>query len=109
MHTMPDHPATRTITGLDTMLAEIQFFLDHPRTQQNQWVAKGRIWKPVLEQAKMDLAAEAEHYSLLSEAYQAVWEVLRHLGSDDLGLYLARCAARGRICLTRSGARSCPS
>ncbi len=79
---MPDHPATRTITGLDTMLAEIQFFLDHPRTQQNQWVAKGRIWKPVLEQAKMDLAAEAEHYSLLSEAYQAVWEVLRHLGLE---------------------------
>lgn len=79
---MPEHPASRTIADLNKMLAEIQYFLDHPRTQQNQWVAKGHTWKPVLEQAKADLSTEAEHYNLLAEAYQAVWITLQHLGLE---------------------------
>lgn len=79
---MPEHPASRTIRDLDKTLSEIQYFLDHPRTQQNQWVAKGQKWKPILEQAKADLQAESEHYYFVVEAYQTVWDTLQRLGLE---------------------------
>src|SRR5437870_1579091 len=79
---MPDHPAARTIAELEKMLIEIQYFLDHPRTQQNQWVAKGHTWKPILQQAKAELQTEADHYNLVAEAYQSVWEMLQRLGLE---------------------------
>src|SRR5262245_8296124 len=79
---MPEHPASRTIADLDKALSEIQYFLDHPRTQQNQWVAKGQTWKPILQQAKADLQAESDHYNFVAEAYQAVWDTLQRLGLE---------------------------
>jgi hypothetical protein len=79
---MPEHPAARTIADVDTILSEIQYFLDHPRTQQNQWVAKGQTWKPILQQVKADLQAESEHYTIIAEAYQAIWMALQHVGLE---------------------------
>nr|WP_139088723.1 hypothetical protein [Oscillochloris trichoides] len=79
---MPEHPSKRTLADLETMIKDIQYFLDHPRTQQNRWVAKGQSWIPILEHAKEDLQSEIEHYDIILEAYQATWIVLRNLGLE---------------------------
>jgi hypothetical protein len=79
---MAEHPSKRTLEGLETMIQEIQYFLDHPRTQQNRWVAKGHTWIPVLRHAKEDLQTEIDHYDIMIEAYQAIWTALKAVGLE---------------------------
>lgn len=61
----------RTIEALETMIAEMQFLVEHPRMQQKRWVAKGKTWLPVLHNAKEDLAIES---------YRAIMAVFERLG-----------------------------
>jgi hypothetical protein len=77
---VPEHPSKRTLEDLDAMIEDIQYFLDHPRTQQNRWVAKGHTWLPILERTKEDLQSEIEHYDIIADAYQSIWMMLHRLG-----------------------------
>src|SRR5690606_40240138 len=36
--------------------ARLQLLVDHPRMQQKRWVAAGKVWLPILYQAKDDCA-----------------------------------------------------
>lgn len=56
---MSSHPAAVTAAHLDVMMADIQYFLAHPRIQQRRWVEKGHSWMPLLQQAKAHLLALA--------------------------------------------------
>lgn len=52
---MTDHASKRTIAALEKMMQEMQFLVDNPRMQQKRWVAMGRTWLPILNDAKEDL------------------------------------------------------
>ena len=59
---MREHPNKRTLDELEQMIKDIQYFLDHPRTQQNRWVAKGTTWIPLLKHIREELRSEVEYY-----------------------------------------------
>lgn len=77
---MSAHPAARLVAALAKMREQMQFLVDHPRMQQNRWVARGREWLPILEQAQTDLEAETSHYHYLAEAHQALLDALARGG-----------------------------
>ena len=76
------HPAERTIQDLETVMEEMQFLVDHPRMQQKRWVAKGKVWLPILQNAKEDLQHCTEPHDMAIEGYQAIMDVLSKLGLE---------------------------
>ncbi len=77
---MPIYPASRTLQGLDQMIGEMKGQVASPRIQQKTWVAKGKVWLPILEDAQEDLLQEMAHYNLLAEAYQSLLAAFREAG-----------------------------
>lgn len=77
---MPQHPASRTVEQLEQMIKEMQRLVASPRIQQKTWVALGKTWLPVLEDAKEDLRDETAHYALLAESYQGLLSSLERVG-----------------------------
>jgi hypothetical protein len=53
---MSNDSNARTIAALEKMIHEMQFLVDHPRMQQRNWVASGKIWLPILRHAIEDLS-----------------------------------------------------
>lgn len=74
------HPKARTIAALEKMIEEMQYLVEHPRMQQRNWVAKGRIWLPVLQHAKEDLQHEVAQQDFVTEAYQSLLLALERIG-----------------------------
>lgn len=56
----------RTIAALEKVIGEMQYLVDHPRMRQRNWVAAGKMWLPVLHQAKEDLALPDSHSATAS-------------------------------------------
>lgn len=77
---MREHPSKRTLDELEQMIKDIRYFLDHPRIQQNRWVAKGTTWIPILERTREELRSEIEHYAVIADAYQSIWSMLHRVG-----------------------------
>jgi hypothetical protein len=77
---MYEHPAARSAAALTKIMEDMQWFLENPPTQQEQWVANIRTWLPVLQYAKDDLLAESNRYTFVAEAYQVVWDTLGRVG-----------------------------
>lgn len=57
--TKPEHPAALTAAQIEQVMAEMQYFIDHPPIQQRRWVEKGRTWLLVLQQARAHLLTQA--------------------------------------------------
>lgn len=74
------HPASRTVEQLEQMIKEMQQLVASPRIQQKTWVALGKTWIPVLEDAKEDLLDETTHYTLLAESYRGLLSSLEKVG-----------------------------
>lgn len=70
----------RTIDGLIKIIEEMQYLVEHPRIQQKTWVAKGRVWLPVLQNAKEDLESSLEPHNIAIEGYQALLSTLQRIG-----------------------------
>lgn len=75
-----NHPNTRTVAAIEKMIEDMQFLVEHPRMQQKRWVAKGKEWLPILEQAKEDLQRDVHQHDFVLDSYQALIGVLASLG-----------------------------
>ena len=77
---MANQQNERTIAALEKMMQEMQHLVDHPRMQQRNWVAKGRVWLPILQHAQEDLQREVAQQDFITESYQSLLLVLEHVG-----------------------------
>jgi len=75
-----NHPNQRTVEAIDKMMEEMQYLVDHPRMQQRNWVAKGKVWLPILEHAREDLQREVDQNDLLGDSHQALLGALAAVG-----------------------------
>ena len=81
---MAEHPAARTVAGLEQIIEKIEYLVAHPRIQQKRWVANGRQWLPILRNARADLEDEVKHYTILLEAHQAILDSLERAGWSSI-------------------------
>lgn len=79
---MSESHLTRLLAELETLITQMQYLVEHPRMQQRNWVANGKVWIPILDHIKSYLASEKDDYAVLSEAHQALLESLKRGGLD---------------------------
>lgn len=77
---MTQHPNARTVEAIEKMMEEMQYLVDHPRMQQRNWVAKGRVWLPILQHAKEDLQRDVQQRDFVLESYQSLLAALERVG-----------------------------
>src|SRR5690606_29387185 len=77
---MANNPKARTAAAIEKMMQEMQYLVDHPRMQQRNWVAKGREWLPVLQQAQEDLQSDVQQHDFVLDAHQALLSSLASVG-----------------------------
>jgi hypothetical protein len=79
---MTDHLTSRLISELEKLMEQMQYLVDHPRMQQRNWVAQGKVWLPILGHVKTHLLAEKKDSDYVSEAHQALLDSLQRVGLE---------------------------
>ena len=77
---MSQHQNARTIEALQKIIETMQYYVDHPRIQQRNWVASGRQWLPTLHHAIEDLQRSVDHYETATEHVGSLLSAIARLG-----------------------------